>query len=89
MAGRRGFPLCFCGFARQRGGESLRCAVAEDNMLRLRAVQPVGVAENDEADDKDHGDRADGVPRNDAPLPQMSNRPKYSPLFSAGMIFAK
>ena len=29
------------------------------------------------------------VPRNDAPLPQMSNRPKYSPLFSAGMIFAK
>ena len=29
------------------------------------------------------------VPRKDAPLPQMSNRPKYSPDFSAGMILAK
>ena len=29
------------------------------------------------------------VPRNDAPLPQMSRMPKYSPDFSAGMIFAK
>ena len=60
MAGRRGFPLCFCSFARPRSGESLRCIAAEENMLRLRAVQPVGVAENDEADDEDHGDRADG-----------------------------
>lgn len=24
-AGRRGFPLCFCSFARPRSGESLRC----------------------------------------------------------------
>ena len=29
------------------------------------------------------------VPRKDAPLPQMSKRPKYSPDFSGGMIFAK
>ena len=29
------------------------------------------------------------VPRKDAPLPQISNRPKYSPDFSGGMILAK
>ena len=29
------------------------------------------------------------VPINDAPLPQMSISPKYSPDFSAGMIFSK
>jgi len=29
------------------------------------------------------------VPKKDAPLPQISYKPKYSPLFSAGMIFAK
>ena len=104
-AGRRGFPLCFCSFARPRSGESLRCAVAEDNMLRLRAVQPVGVAENDEADDEDHGDRADGdalvagrladdgddqrAKERRALAADVEQARSIRRFFSAGMIFAK
>ena len=56
---------------------------ADDEQYRDAAHAHIGTAGKLAAHTDDHG------AQEGCPLPQMSNRPKYSPDFSAGMILAK